>query len=358
MFQYLGGKTKKPYTLEGGSAGAGFASGAGAAAGVVGVRAGAGVDSSAGAGTAAGAQAAAGVATPFPSADGESSSLIIKNNSVFKACQEGNLAVIKDFISSLLIDQIKLLDSEFLRMAIVYGHNDIVEFLVHSGVDINPIVKYRDFPLIEACAQGNLAVVDLLVRKGAGVNLSEERFSALHRACQYGHVDVVKYLLDNGANFDLKACNSFTPLLQVCHANYACYRYRRGGGTPTEIYPMERNSKPENFFQIVELLLARGASVNYVDSSDSNALMKAFDANDYELFNLLLEKGKPSVSLLHATNMYLLSNHDFKFSCLISKKILRPFHELPKIMNIEGLNDSCSDFLKEPAETINVDLAI
>ena len=40
--------------------------------------------------------------------------------------------------------------------------------------------------------------------------------TALHEACWHGRVDIVKYLLDNGANQELKGSNNWTPLQVAC----------------------------------------------------------------------------------------------------------------------------------------------
>ena len=40
--------------------------------------------------------------------------------------------------------------------------------------------------------------------------------TALHKACRNRHVDMVKYLLDNEANAELKGYSNWTPLQLAC----------------------------------------------------------------------------------------------------------------------------------------------
>lgn len=71
-----------------------------------------------------------------------------------------------------------------------------------------------DAQLRNACGQGNLALVKLLLSQGADVNSDEGAgFAALHYAANKGHAEVVKVLIDVGA--DLKAQSNkvgWTPL--------------------------------------------------------------------------------------------------------------------------------------------------
>ncbi len=56
--------------------------------------------------------------------------------------------------------------------------------------------------LYDACKKGNLADVKRLVAAGAGVNAIVKSFTALCVASRHGHVEIVRFLLDSGANVD------------------------------------------------------------------------------------------------------------------------------------------------------------
>ena len=75
---------------------------------------------------------------------------------------------------------------------------DVIEFVLELGV-----CKYRISSSIQdAASHCSADVIELLVRHGGNINYSGRgpQSSALYRACQWGNLDVVKYLLDNGAN--------------------------------------------------------------------------------------------------------------------------------------------------------------
>ena len=72
---------------------------------------------------------------------------------------------------------------------------------------MNVLVEGDETPLINAAAEGSLAVVQMLAGAGADVNLSAwggdsaapELRTPLTMAQRYGHADVVAYLVAQGA---------------------------------------------------------------------------------------------------------------------------------------------------------------
>src|SRR5262245_66415538 len=94
--------------------------------------------------------------------------------------------------------------------------------------------------LQDAARKGDAAAVKKLLDEGVDVN-TKFRYgtTALFFACDHGHVDVVRVLLDKGADLTLKdSFYGFTPLmLAVSHA---------------------QKTKPEHT-EIAKLLIARGA---------------------------------------------------------------------------------------------------
>ena len=60
-----------------------------------------------------------------------------------------------------------------------------------------------------AVGEGHVEVVKILIQNGADVNadIKEEDWSFLHTAAGHGYVDIVKVLIENGA--DVNACEQF-----------------------------------------------------------------------------------------------------------------------------------------------------
>jgi ankyrin repeat protein len=90
-----------------------------------------------------------------------------------------------------------------LPLALAFGHNDVARKLIALGADPN----YRSTTLgnvaaIHAAVFGrNLDGLKLAVEAGADVNLTQEGgFTALMGAAQNGDAEMVRYLLDRGAD--------------------------------------------------------------------------------------------------------------------------------------------------------------
>lgn len=70
-------------------------------------------------------------------------------------------------------------------------------------------------PLIVACARGNFSIVQELVKAGACVNLDKHCRTPLTTACSNKHLDVVEELIKMGANVNLSG-GLYTPLIISC----------------------------------------------------------------------------------------------------------------------------------------------
>lgn len=98
---------------------------------------------------------------------------------------------------------------------------EIVRLLVEDyKCDVNALDKRGSTtPLMRACAVGNLEMVKLLVELGANVDADNmEGWRALISACDGGHADIVDFLIKAGAevNFITKKKDGWTPLMKAC----------------------------------------------------------------------------------------------------------------------------------------------
>ena len=80
-------------------------------------------------------------------------------------------------------------DDYALRCATLYGHLDIVKYLIEKGASINIM---DDLPLRLATYNGNFKMVKYLVEKGADVSFKAN--ASLRWACKKGYIDIVLYL--------------------------------------------------------------------------------------------------------------------------------------------------------------------
>jgi ankyrin repeat protein len=123
--------------------------------------------------------------------------------------------------------------------------------------------------VIECCfnavKEGLLELVKFLVENGADVNAKyKDNNTALLLACKKSHFDIVKYLVENGAAVNANDSRSSTPLILA--------------------------SKNGNF-EIVKFLVENGADVNAKYKADHTALVLASKNSHFEIVKFLIENG-------------------------------------------------------------------
>ena len=130
------------------------------------------------------------------------------------------------------------------------GDIKTVKFMLDQGTDVDAKDKYNMTALMHASWYGNNGVVELLISKGARVNLNFNGGygTALMCALRHGHVEIAKLLIKAGACVNEEDCWGKTALM------YA-----------SEYAPIE----------IVKLIIDRGVYVNKCDIYHQTALKYA-----------------------------------------------------------------------------------
>ncbi|XP_071353790.1 kinase D-interacting substrate of 220 kDa B isoform X2 [Trachinotus anak] len=153
-------------------------------------------------------------------------------------------------------------------------------------------------PLMVAAEQGNLEIVQELIRRGANVNLDDvDCWTALISAAKEGHIEVVRELLENNANLEHRDMGGWTALM------WAAYKGRTDvaqlllekGANPNitgqySVYPIIW-AAGRGHAEIVHLLLQHGAKVNCSDKYGTTPLIWAARKGHYESVTHLLANG-------------------------------------------------------------------
>lgn len=72
-------------------------------------------------------------------------------------------------------------------------------------VDVNQVSLFGDVPMSVAATRGSIEELELLVAAGANLNAKGEHgYSPLHYAVEHGHLHVVEWLLEHGADRSLR----------------------------------------------------------------------------------------------------------------------------------------------------------
>ncbi len=108
-----------------------------------------------------------------------------------------------------------------LWLSIKEDESDVVEMLAKNKVDINSINSGM-VPLIQAFSDGNIKIVETLIRLGADVNVqSSEGWTPLGWAALNGKPRLVELLLQHGADIDGADISGQTPLYLAAIQNNA-----------------------------------------------------------------------------------------------------------------------------------------
>ncbi|XP_044272513.1 putative ankyrin repeat protein RBE_0220 [Tribolium madens] len=91
-----------------------------------------------------------------------------------------------------------------LLEAINLGNVQIIDFFIKNNVVINRQYQDGTTPLIRALEKGNFDVVKILVENGADVNFANGHFTPLFEALKLDNCEVAKYLISKGASMEAK----------------------------------------------------------------------------------------------------------------------------------------------------------
>lgn len=191
---------------------------------------------------------------------------------------------------------------------------EIVKFLITKGADVNFYagtsgLSPRNTALLAAVVVEHEACASYLIEVGANVNVQSygidlwpnTLMTPLHYAVDWGNLNIVKKLIDKGADIEMKQSNGQTALVRaVTYDKYDIAKYLIQIGANLEVsckYPYVNNmiGTPLHFalwnnnFIGAKLLLDAGANIN--SNKYYSALRKAAGDGDLEKVKLLVKWG-------------------------------------------------------------------
>ncbi|XP_050316125.1 ankyrin repeat domain-containing protein 49-like [Anthonomus grandis grandis] len=147
-------------------------------------------------------------------------------------------------------------DSQFLVSGWEDDAND-----VDDSRNPSAIVEYK---ILEASENGDLETIKELLRQDPNLvhTTDKDNYTPLHRACYANNLEVVKYLVSNGANLSAKTEMQWEPLHSCCQwGNFKC----------------------------AAVLIQHGANVNAVSEGGQTPLhIAATHGKNYDVIQMLL----------------------------------------------------------------------
>lgn len=256
---------------------------------------------------------------------------IENKDDLIKACRTADIQKVK----MMLIDQPSLVTIKGIVRAAVEGCNvELIRFLLRQGADwsdweYDDSENYYNSSIVTACKIGLVDIVRVLIEEGADINKAEhEGETPLGIAACYKKFEVCKLLIENGANPLYKNKNGITSIHWAAQGgDVQIIRFLlpffenisetdNYGFTPLHNAVFLRvNTEPALEF------LKKGADINAVNHNGDTPLHLAAYAGAPEIVRVLIEFGA-NINLMNFSNntpldsafaaRRLLSNHNRK----------------------------------------------
>ncbi|KAF5247369.1 hypothetical protein FANTH_6460 [Fusarium anthophilum] len=190
---------------------------------------------------------------------------------------------------------------------LLFGWIDMADSLI-DDIDVNEIGVYGRSPIFSACDSGSAVSVDMLIRHGADLSITDDGGSTcLHDAACQDSVDILRILVE--ANIDLSPQNNhgLTPLhLAAAKGNMKAYRYLLGQGADTDIRDLEGGNVIHHTCsysgnsELLRFILQNGPDTLATDHlcTRGSPLFIATGTRDIDMAKVLFEFGAVS-SLFH-----------------------------------------------------------
>ena len=221
-----------------------------------------------------------------------------------------------------------------LNLAVANGNAPMVKLLLDAGANANTREHNGQTVLQTAADVGVFESVQLLVDHGAIVDERDSAFgqTALMFATRAGHPDVVRYLLDQGADPNASTYIGETPRWVEPNSQRG-FGFGIGiirGGTPADRgrrEPIPGAMSPllyaarHDHAGIAEMLLEAGADIHQAEANNINPLLMAVETNSMATARLLIDRGSElnvqdwygRTPLWEAINVRNLYVHNDKF---------------------------------------------
>ncbi|XP_068908725.1 ankyrin repeat domain-containing protein 17 isoform X12 [Tenebrio molitor] len=179
------------------------------------------------------------------------------------------------------------------------GHTKVVEFLLENGANVEDHNENGHTPLMEAASAGHVDLAKILLKRGAGINTHSNEFkeSALTLACYKGHLEMVRFLLEAGADQEHKTDEMHTALMEASmdgHVEVARLLLDSGAqvNMPTDSFESPLTlAACGGHVDLAMLLIERGANIEEVNDEGYTPLMEAAREGHEEMVHLLLGQG-------------------------------------------------------------------
>ncbi|XP_046567997.1 ankyrin repeat and KH domain-containing protein mask-like [Haliotis rubra] len=185
------------------------------------------------------------------------------------------------------------------------GHRDVVELFVKRGANLSLTDRSRSNILHYACAGGHVEVTKYILSQNT-VDINSRRNdnrTPVMIAGRWGHRDVVELLVDHRANLSLRDVHGYNILHLGSHGEYVeVLKYVLSQDTEDINSRANDNKTPvmvagrRGHKDVVELFVKRGANLSLTDRSKSNILHYACAGGHVEVTKYILSQNTVDIN--------------------------------------------------------------
>ncbi|KAL6636217.1 ankyrin repeat-containing domain protein [Neocallimastix sp. 'constans'] len=213
---------------------------------------------------------------------------------IFNACLSGNENLVKYLIGLGADINKECISGETPLFYACSGKNeDLVKYLIEEkGADINKENDYGQTSLFDACESGNENIVKYLIENGADINKENERWETpIFSACLSRNENLIKYLIEQGADLNREDEEGETVLSSVYSwGNEKLMKYIIEYDTNIDINEELLKACKNINEDLVKYLIENGADINIKNDDDETPLSLVYGKNE-NLMKYLIEYG-------------------------------------------------------------------
>jgi len=130
-------------------------------------------------------------------------SSLLPAQSLMRTACDGNLARLDSMAQTMPIDSASQNGSTALHAAAYCRQDEVFDYLIEKGANVNATNKYNDTPLLYAAQREQVRMMKVLLEKGAKPNtLNEQEQSPLFLAVRSGNIEMFDLLVQHGADIN------------------------------------------------------------------------------------------------------------------------------------------------------------
>lgn len=280
------------------------------------------------------------------------------------------LSVSNTETAKLLIDKGANLDIQTKggETALMYAagkYTDVVKLLLDKGADIlirQSTYKVSPNAMDYAARHGNIEAAKLVLAKAISLGVKDEvLYSAVHWAVVSDQVEMVKYLLDQGANIEGNDdLGGYTPLMNTSLYDMVELLVKRGANVNaknkfnyTPLHKavfnfVEGKRKEKDCKKILDLLISNGANLNAQDNNGNTPLMTAIQKTTPA--KILIAKGADvNLANKNKETPLMLAAKGGLLKVVLVVPVIGPFAEACKLLLAKGADVNAQDVFGKTA---------